>query len=181
MVPAAVLSTGSPAVASDNPNDDTTSVVCDGLYIDKIDVDWRFGSDSFTKISVTPTHWALLQLFGGASTIEREFFACMRMTADTGATIYAKWIRVLPAGPQGLCFWCDDELRFVSTVVFSPDSDDRAKWQTFIDQLRCHDFPPFGFEELVTSTSGKSVWDLEGHHPPSNDMLIWFLSACNWD
>ena len=140
-----------------------TTVKCDGVYIDEITVVWRSEAiDGFTEISVNPTLKARWAAIGVGAPLEEEFFAYMRKTAsdDPHLSIYAKWFRVVPSDPH-VCggSWCQN--RLLSKVLFYPNSDDRAKWQTFIDQLQCHDVPPVGFETLLAGTYAHSIrWKL---------------------
>ena len=130
----------------------------DSAYVDSIMISWRDpGSDEFTRISVKPTKKAREADIGSGGDLVVEFLRCMALLDGYGAMIYAM-------------------SHSERQVTFSPTSTDRALWQTFIDQLQCHDAPPFN----IFGDTEVDLWDLEGHRPPTRNRLTWFNSSCNW-
>ena len=186
------LSTAGSAAASTptNPNDKPTKLIpCpdDNVLLSDIMIVWRESPTvPFTNIAVKPTPSARAQVIGSGRLLVDEFFACMSEISDTGATIHAKRNVWMPAGPTWGCWQCDLWIELVGTKIFSPDSQDAANWQTFIDQLQCHDGAPRFWEAVTKDRFGEynlggDMWDLEGSRAPTRNRFTWFLSACNWD
>ena len=153
---AVFLSSAPTAGASVDPTPETPCP--DSAYLDKITISWRdTTSEGFTRITVWHTQEARGALIGTGGQLVSEFLDCMRLLASHGETIYAK------------SYWG-------RSVTFYPSSTNRDHWQTFIDQLQCHDAPPVNMMGDTVHTA----WGLEGHRPPTRNRVIWGLTSCNW-
>lgn len=132
---------------------------CPGsAYVQSVRISWGDPeTGEFTTIRVNPTEAAREAAVGSGGQLVSEFLRCMSRLDGDGAMIYAmsSW------GPP---------------VTFFPTSTDRTNWQTFIDQLQCHDAPPLNLFGDNTYT----LWDLEGHRLPTRDLFVWGVSSCNW-
>ncbi len=177
-----------PATAADEPNPEKTVVECDdSVYLETVTVVWRDSATSyFSSVQVDPTPLLQRQVVGGHGQLVDEFVACLALTAGEGRTLLVQTtitVTLQPISPCWIfCVYGSSEEEFAVPKKISPDDSVEVRRSTLIDQLLCHDALP-GFIEERTSQQVQEDdrWDLEGHRPPSDNLLFdWIFRACNW-